>query len=51
MTTHERGEIVWYPAVFADYDRPFLLYRRTERLIGFTGATSVKIYQSLCPTV
>lgn len=25
MTAHERGEVVWYPAVFADYDRPFLL--------------------------
>ncbi|WP_254542954.1 hypothetical protein [Halomarina pelagica] len=22
---HERGEVVWYPALFADYDRPFLL--------------------------
>lgn len=25
MTAHRRGEVVWYPAVFADYDRPFLL--------------------------
>lgn len=25
MTTHQRGEVVWYPALFADYDRPFLL--------------------------
>ncbi|MFC7155951.1 hypothetical protein ACFQPA_10840 [Halomarina halobia] len=25
MTGHERGEVVWYPALFADYDRPFLL--------------------------
>ncbi|MCU4742932.1 hypothetical protein OB955_18630 [Halobacteria archaeon AArc-m2/3/4] len=22
---HERGEVVWYPALFADYDRPFLI--------------------------
>jgi hypothetical protein len=23
--THRRGEVVWYPAMFADYDRPFLV--------------------------
>lgn len=23
--THQRGEVVWYPAMFADYDRPFLV--------------------------
>jgi hypothetical protein len=23
--THRRGEVVWYPAVFAEYDRPFLV--------------------------
>ncbi|MFB6296875.1 MAG: hypothetical protein ABEH66_08585 [Halobacteriales archaeon] len=25
MTGRERGEIVWHPAVFADYERPFLV--------------------------
>lgn len=26
MTTgHERGEVVWYPALFADYERPYLI--------------------------
>lgn len=25
MTAHRRGEVVWYPALFADYARPFLL--------------------------
>jgi len=25
MTVRERGEIVWHPAVFADYERPFLV--------------------------
>lgn len=25
MTGHTRGEVVWYPAIFADYDRPFLV--------------------------
>ena len=23
--SYERGDVVWYPALFADYDRPFLL--------------------------
>jgi hypothetical protein len=23
--THQRGEVVWYPAMFAEYDRPFLV--------------------------
>lgn len=25
MTTHRRGEVVWYPALFAEYHRPFVL--------------------------
>jgi hypothetical protein len=25
MTAHRRGEVVWYPAMFADYDRPYLV--------------------------
>lgn len=25
MTDHRCGEVVWYPALFADYDRPYLL--------------------------
>lgn len=25
MTVHERGEVVWHPAVFASYARPFLV--------------------------
>lgn len=25
MSGHIRGEVVWYPAIFADYDRPFLV--------------------------
>lgn len=25
MSVHQRGEVVWNLAVFADYDRPFLL--------------------------
>jgi hypothetical protein len=25
MTVRERGEVVWHPAVFADYERPFLV--------------------------
>lgn len=25
MTGHERGEVVWHPARFAAYDRPFLV--------------------------
>lgn len=25
MTVHTRREVVWYPAVFGDYDRPFCI--------------------------
>lgn len=25
MTTHRRGEVVWYPALFEEYHRPYLL--------------------------
>lgn len=25
MTARRRGEVVWHPAPFADYDRPFLV--------------------------
>lgn len=46
MTTHRRGEVVWYPALFADYDRPFLVVSSErqpfhgEEYIGLAVTTS-----------
>lgn len=31
MTAHRRGEVVWYPAIFADYHRPYLIVSMDAR--------------------
>lgn len=49
MTAHRRGEVVWYPALFADYDRPFLLVSSDrhpfhgEEYVGLSITTSETI--------
>lgn len=49
MTAHRRGEVVWYPAIFADYDRPFLLVSSDrhpyhgEEYVGLAITTSESV--------
>lgn len=44
--THQRGEVVWYPAMFAAYDRPFLVVSddshpfHGEEYVGLTVTTT-----------
>lgn len=47
MTTpHERGEIIWYPSLFEDYERPYVLVSthshpfHPEEYIGLVITTS-----------
>jgi hypothetical protein len=46
--THRRGEVVWYPAMFADYDRPFLVVSTDahpfhgEEYVGLAVTTSAQ---------